>query len=377
MFLAELKVLHLRAAISTPRINAFGVQRWREAVLVRLSDNTGHYGWGEVFSNWPPGGARYRTELLRSVFAPLVQGREVCRPEQLARGLEEQARLLALQCGDRGAFAQCLAGIDVAAWDLWCKQRELSLASALGSVTPVESVAVYASGIGPNWLERGSRVARELSIGAVKVKVGFGIERDLETLREVRRLIGRDTRLMVDANQRWSTEEALEQVPQLEASELSWIEEPLASDVAVEEWARVADVAQAPLAAGENLFELEAFRRLLAVGALGIIQPDLIKWGGVSGLAAVAAEAGRAGAQFIPHYLGSGVGLLATAHAVVALNPEARLELDVSENPLQWATVAEVPAIANGRMQLPRRSGHGADVPLRSLRRARLIESWG
>ncbi len=57
LHLAKLDVVLLAAPIETPHRNAFGVQTSRPAVLVRLEDRDGAHGWGEVFANWPPGGA--------------------------------------------------------------------------------------------------------------------------------------------------------------------------------------------------------------------------------------------------------------------------------------------------------------------------------
>ena len=63
----------------------------------------------------------------------------------------------------------------------------------------------------------------------------------------------------------------------------AWLEEPLRADRPVSEWQQLARGTPIPLAAGENLIGAEAFESMISGGALGVVQPDLAKWGGLSG----------------------------------------------------------------------------------------------
>ena len=69
-----------------------------------------------------------------------------------------------------------------------------------------------------------------------------------------------------------------------------------------------------PLAAGENIAGEAAFAVAINSGALGVVQPDLGKWGGFSGGVPVARRIVERGRLFCPHWLGGGIGLLASAH---------------------------------------------------------------
>ena len=117
---------------------------------------------------------------------------------------------------------------------------------------------------------------------------------------------------MVDANQAWSLEEALEVVPDLQAWPLRWLEEPMMATSPPEDWQRLAAATSIPLAAGENMMNAQEFGRAIAGDAYGVIQPDLCKWGGISGVLPVTRQAIAAGKLYCPHYLGGGIGLSAS-----------------------------------------------------------------
>ena len=105
----------------------------------------------------------------------------------------------------------------------------------------------------------------------------------------------------------------------LAPSARSWLEEPLRADRPWHEWQRLrAPRPSIPLAAGENAIGDAAFDALIASRAIAVVQPDLAKWGGVSGVLGVIERIEAAGLRYCPHYLGAGVGLLASAHLLAA-----------------------------------------------------------
>jgi D-galactarolactone cycloisomerase len=92
--------------------------------------------------------------------------------------------------------------------------------------------------------------------------------------------------LLVDVNQGWTMGEAHAMAPKLNELALDWVEEPIAADRPEEEWRRLAEAYIAPLAGGENLRGQELLQAASNTW-LNIIQPDVGKWGGVSGCFAV------------------------------------------------------------------------------------------
>jgi L-alanine-DL-glutamate epimerase-like enolase superfamily enzyme len=320
-----------RVPIAVPVATSFGMMRDRPAVFVRVRDDSGAEGFGEIWCNFPSGGADYRKSLVDDVVGPAL----LARPVAVATVFDDlmlRHRVLALQCGDFGAFGQVCAGIDIACHDLAARVAGVPL---YGMLNPDAAgrVPVYASGIHPNDAEATIGTARAAGHRRFKVKVGFGRDTDLRALDAVRRLLRPGERLMVDANQAWSEQQAERAVQDYAGLELAWIEEPLRADSGIEAWRKLAANAPAPLAAGENMRSREEFDAALAAGALRFFQPDVAKWGGISGCRYVGAAALAAGAAYCPHYLGGGIGLLASAHLLAAVGGPGWLEMDVNPNP--------------------------------------------
>src|SRR6185295_6532136 len=109
---------------------------------------------------------------------------------------------------------------------------------------------------------------------------------------------------------------------------LQWIEEAICADDPPGHWKTLAMLSRVPLAGGENLLGFAAFDDAIERGHLGVIQPDLCKWGGLSGCLPVARRAVAAGRRYCPHWLNSGVGLLAAAHLLAAVGGDGLLEHD-------------------------------------------------
>ena len=362
----KLEAFVYRAPIETPVQTSFGLMRDRPAVFVRVTDADGVHGWGEVWCNFPTIGAEHRARLVEAVFAPLVQGKTFATPEMAFLSLTAQTEVLAIQAAEPGPVAQCIAGIDIALWDLHARRQGQPLWRLLGGKSP--QVMVYASGLNPTAPEKLAALKLGHGYRAFKLKVGFGKERDLANLKALREAIG-DLPLMVDANQAWPIETAIEMAAAFEESNLGWLEEPLRADRPWSEWQHLASNTKLGLAAGENLAAFPAFERALESHALAVVQPDLSKWGGLSGCLPVAKKILGHGMRFCPHYLGGGIGLLASAHLLAARGSAASwLEVDANENPLRTLLCPPLATLANGRITLSEAPGLGCEPDLAALR---------
>lgn len=349
---------------------SFGAMSERPALFVRIEDHDGAVGWGEVWCNFPPHGAEHRARLIESVFTPLLEGRTPGDPATLSAQLASRTAVLAIQTGEPGPIHQCIAGIDIALWDLAARRAGEPLWRFLGGSDP--SVRVYASGINPDAPERTAARCRTDGHRAFKLKVGFGEAIDLANLRAMRAALGSEYALMVDANQAWPLAEALRMASAMEEFGLGWLEEPLRADRPRDEWRSLAKATRIPLAGGENLAGIEAFDAALAAGALEVVQPDVAKWGGISGCLAVARRTLQAQRRYCPHYLGGGIGLLASAHLLAAAGGDGLLEVDVNPNALRSATCGPVATVADGRVVLDDAPGLGAPPDLSRIREYRI-----
>lgn len=365
--LARLEAHVLRVPIAVPVRTSFGTMTSRPAVVVRAVDADGVTGWGEVWCNFPSCGAEHRARLVEGWAAEILTGRPFAGPADAYRELTARSRLLAIQAGEPGPFAQVVAGIDIALWDLTARRAGEPLWQLLGGSSP--RVPVYASGLNPDRPQDLAAERQAQGYRAFKLKVGFGRERDLENLRALRAALGDDAALMVDANQAWEPAEAADMAAAMAPFRPVWLEEPVAADRPLSDWVALARRCPIPLAAGENLRGEEGFRDAIGSGAFGVVQPDLCKWGGFTGCLPVARAVLAAGLTYCPHYLGGGIGLVASAQLLAAAGGPGLLEVDANPNPLRDALAAPVPAPRDGHLVLPDTPGLGVEPDLPALAR--------
>jgi L-alanine-DL-glutamate epimerase-like enolase superfamily enzyme len=345
-----------RYPLATPVVTSFGKMLNRPAVFVRAVDEDGVEGWGEAWSNFPAPGAEHRARLVNDVLAPGLVGRRFDGPAQAFEALTEGTEVLALQCGEPGPFAQGIAGIDLALWDLAARRQRLPLWRLLGGQS--RKIKVYASGINPGGAAQMAEAALKRGHRALKLKVGFGAETDLANLTALRAIVGAGM-LATDANQGWSVDQALEVLPRLAEFDLRWLEEPIRADRPREEWRRLRASAKMPIAAGENISSAAGFREVLAEEVLGVVQPDIAKWGGLSVCAGLARDVLKSGKTFCPHYLGGGIGLLVSAHLLAGIGGDGWLEVDANDNPLRDLFCGPVETVREGTVLLSDEPGLG------------------
>src|SRR5688572_2482041 len=182
-----------RAPIAAPLSNAFGAMTNRPATWVRITASDGAWGWGEVFSNFPTVGAEHRARLVDSTFAPLLQKATLEAPPAMRQMLDARTRIMAIQCGEPGPFAQIIGGIDQALWDMSARRAGEPLWKHLGGESA--RVRVYASGLGPDDVVKTAAAKRAEGFRAFKLKVGFAGGRNRDNLAALRDAMGKEATL--------------------------------------------------------------------------------------------------------------------------------------------------------------------------------------
>jgi len=369
-FTVESLTVHVyRAPLTQPVRTAFGEMAARPAVVVEARSADGFTGYGEVWCNFPTPAAEYRARLIDSVLGPELAGRAWTSPNEVFDHLSKRTRVLALQAGEPGPFSQAIAGIDIALWDLAAQRAGQPLWRFLGG-KGIGCVPAYGSGIGPDGAAAQTRKARSAGHRAFKLKIGFDQATDLSNLERMRRELHPDAVIAVDANQAWTPGEAARRSVELAPHHPVWLEEPIRADRPAADWRRLADVSPVPLAGGENIYGEEGFERALLRLPLAVLQPDITKWGGFSGCLPLARRILDAGRRFCPHYLGGGIGLVASAHLLAAAGGDGLLEIDCNPNPLREGLARPFPRLVDGHLVLGDGPGLGVtpDDSVRCLR---------
>ncbi|MCW5582076.1 MAG: hypothetical protein KIS72_12110, partial [Luteimonas sp.] len=108
--LDRLEVFVFRAPADPPVQTSFGIMRDRPAVLLRVTDAHGAFGWGEVWCNFPVVGAEHRARMAQTYLPPLACGRTWADPAECFETITQRLAVLAIQCGEPGTLNQIVAG---------------------------------------------------------------------------------------------------------------------------------------------------------------------------------------------------------------------------------------------------------------------------
>jgi len=246
----------------------------------------------------------------------------------------------------KGVVHLALAALTNACFDLWAKSRGVPLWRLLLDLTPEQIVATldlsyleevltrqealdllrdevprrpsrsdvlqrgypgYDTSVG--WFhfednEIRERVRRAVASGfdAMKLKVGSrDFARDLRRARLVREAAGEGARIMFDANQQWTLPQAMDACRELASLNPYWIEEPTHPDDVYAHKTLAQAIAPLPLALGEHVPNRVLFKNFLLEKAVGFVQVDAVRVGGVSEFLAVSLLSRRFGVPVVPH----------------------------------------------------------------------------
>ena len=345
--LTSVEVYPLRATGGVSPNMTLGKMLVRPALLIKLVDADGCFGWGEIWSNFPPRANTHKADIVEDVFSTPLSNASFYDPAELITFLREKLSVYFLHIGQREVLEHILAGIDTAAWDLCLRKANVSFSEFLG-IQPLAQC--YASSLNREDLTK--RLAKHVEFGQTdfKLKVGFEIGADTSFIDEAVQSLPQHSELMIDSNQSWDVAEASETLRKLEHFELLFAEEPIRADCPPNEWEQLANQTSIALAAGENLYGIAQFCAMAEAG-VKYLQPDVAKWGGVSGALELAKQMPD-DCQLWPHFMGTAVGQQAGLAISAAVGASSKCEMDVNENSLRSELCGDILAIQEGRVSL-------------------------
>jgi len=344
-------VLPLATPISDAKVLTGRQKPMTEVVMLFAEVQTagGHQGLGFSYSKRAggPGQFAHAKEV-----APVLIGED---PSDIGR-LWNKLCWAGASVGRSGLATQALGTFDVALYDLKARRAGLSLAKLLGSWR--DSVACYNTSGGflhtpLDQLLVNAAASRERGIGGIKLKVGQPDRAlDIRRVEAVRKHLGDDMALMVDANQQWDRPTAQRLCRVFEDFNLIWIEEPLdAYDH--EGHAALAAAFDTPIATGEMLTSAAEHADLIRHRAADYLMPDAPRVGGITPFLKIAAQAEAAGLMLAPHF-----AMELHVHLAAAYPSEPWVEHFDWLEPL----FNERLEIRDGRMLVPTRPGLGLSL---------------
>ena len=358
-----IKIEHVEAhalsvAVENGPVSSLGKFKTRNGLLIALTDSKGVTGWGEIWCNFPQRGALGRMNLLQDTIAERLLDLEFYKFDEVRPKLEADFHRMITHTGEYGPFNNCFAGIDTALADMEAKRHGQSLSQFLAAST-ASKIPAYASTPNVDDLERSIDGLVQEGHKAAKLKIGFQPEKDLNLINEFTELASGRLDLFLDANQNWTVNDAISMMGKISNYPVGFIEEPLHAEAPFKDWAQLAQSTSVPLAAGENISSRQKFKNFIERAGLEILQPDVAKYGGVSGALSVGEIAIKHKKRCFMHYMGTGLGLAASLHCLAAINDGGLIELDANPNPLRTGLGDLDLKLKNGFLSVPNGHGHG------------------
>jgi D-arabinonate dehydratase len=350
-------------------------------VIVKLTTDAGLVGIGEAHGPFlfqqGPEGLRGVNEILKAV-TPLVVGRDPFDGEGIwqdlfaltyttVRGIPPLAR-------QQRPLVTAMSAIDIALWDLKGKAIGRPVYALLGGALR-RRVPAYVTGFYYRDGERPDDLVREAAtyVGqgyrTLKVKVGgLTPEADAERVGVIRRAVGRDVALMLDANQGWNLPTAVRAARLCEPHDIFWLEDPMPWFDESHALGRLKAEVDIPIAAGETEYTPFGLRTMVAEGLVDYLIIDSTWAGGLTTWRKAAVMAELYQVPLAAHH-----DPQIHVHAVASSPTGFILEsfADATRDPLWFELFRERPPIVDGFMALPEAPGLGLEL------REETLEKYG
>jgi len=331
------------------------------AIIVRLTTDEGLYGVGEcgLSTEFYP-----QVKATINTLKPLLINANPLNVGRLWSRMYHATHLW----GRRGVETYALSGVDIALWDLAGKVAGMPIHRMLGTVK--EDVEAYfaPSLKPPEVIEQEAVDAVERGFKAIKLRVGMGEQTDLEIVRRVRKAVGEDITIMVDANMAYDLKTAKEMGRRFAEYNIFWLEEPVRAHSLSQYVSVLKEMTNAVpyyVAGGECLFTKCEFLELISKRAVDVVQPDCTTVGGITEAHKIAACAEIWDLMFVPHVACSSiatVGLAAALHVIAASTHSRFIEYDPYETELRRRISANPLVVREGRMRVPEGPGLGIEI---------------
>jgi D-galactarolactone cycloisomerase len=360
--IASIEALPCSVPLKQAVTQGLGSVSKRDTVIVKVTTAGGLTGYGESYNGRAPLAV---AATIDTTLRDLLTGMDAAAVTDVWGRFE--SRVLA----NHGTCAACvcaMSGIDMALWDVKGKALGLPLYRLLGGAA--RPVPAYAGGFALGYAAPAAvteEALAQVALGyrAVKLRLGDSLSSDSERARAMRAALPSDVALLADANCRYSVDDVRAMLPVLADAGAGWLEEPFPpyQDRA---WRAAASLTAPylPLAAGENCYTRYEFQRLLDLGAVSVVQPDLSRCGGITEALRIAALAAGAGLPVCTHGCHTGLNFAASVHYLASIGNARYFEADGStDNPLRTvACSASYELSADGTVLPLEAPGLGVEV---------------
>ena len=312
MKISRIQLAMLRVPLKTPFKTALRTVEAVEDVVVIITTDTGHVGYGEAPATAVITGDTHGSiiEAIRRVIGPRIIGQEVANLNRLTRLVQ----------GAMENNFSAKAAVEIALYDLWGQLYDAPLYKLLGGGDPVVTTDITISVDYIDKMVADSLAAVDRGFESLKIKVGKDMGVDIERVKAIHAAVEGRALLRLDANQGWTATQAVTAMHALEDAgvHLELLEQPVrAKDI--EGLKYVTERVNAPVMADESVFGPAEVIDLIKRRAADIINIKLMKTGGLSNAIRIADIASLYGVEcMIGCMIESSISVAAAVHLAVA-----------------------------------------------------------
>ena len=337
MKITKIRIGEISVPLKTPFKTALRTVNSVEDIIVEVHTDTGHIGYGEA----PPTGVITGDTkgaiigALRDHIAKSIIGMDVENFEELMLTLNKCV------LGNTSAKA----AVDMALYDLYAQLYKAPLYKMLGGYRKEIITDITISVNSPEEMAADSIDAIKRGFKTLKIKVGKDATTDLERMKAIRKAVGYDVDLRIDANQGWKPKEAVQALRKMEDAGLAieFVEQPVeAHDI--EGLKFVTDNVSIPVLADESVFSAQNALTILQQRAADFINIKLMKTGGLYNALKICSIAEIYGVEcMIGCMLEAKVSVNAAVHLAAAKSIITKIDLDgpvlCSEDPIEGGAI--------------------------------------
>ena len=339
MKITKVRLGRISVPLRTPFKTALRTVNSVEDVIVEIHTDCGAVGYGEA----PPTGAITGDTTgaiigaIQDHIAKTIIGRDVDEFETLLQSVQK--------CVVKNSSAK--AAVDMALWDLYGQQYNIPVYKLLGGARKNIVTDITISVNDPETMVKDALIAVDRGYDCLKMKVGINPELDVARLAAVRKAVGKDIVIRIDANQAWQPKEAVKILNKMQEQglDIELVEQPVkAHDF--EGLKYVTERSYVPVLADEAVFSPEDAMTIMKMGAADLINIKLMKCGGLYNALKIASAAEVFGVEcMIGCMLEAKISVNAAVQLACAKNIITKVDLDgpvlCSEDPIRGGAVFE------------------------------------
>ncbi|MCM3599130.1 o-succinylbenzoate synthase [Robertmurraya korlensis] len=363
MKIERIKLSVISMKLKTPFTTHLGTVHEREGIVIEVMDREGVSGFGEVVAFSSPWYTEETVQtslhMLKEFFIPLIFDSTIEHPSEVTP-LFNRFR--------RNFMAK--AGLEMAVWDLYAKERNQSLSSLLGGTQSAipSGVVVGAKSMRETLLQ----IERNLENGYKRVKVKISPKNDYEYIQSIRTHFPH-VQLMADANSAYTLRD-INRLKALDEFGLLMIEQPLGYDDIVEH-AKLQSVLQTPICLDESIVTFDDAKKAIELGSCRVIN---IKAGRVGGIQTVKDIHDYCLEKGVPVWCGGVLefGISRAHNIAIATLPNFTIAGDISASNRYWEEDITTPEVMvrNGMIDVPSGPGIGFEMNHKRLKDVMIFE---